>query len=264
VNSKLDAEAVASRDGNAERVSPRAARAHALKNAISVARAASHLIAPELSARGRERAARLDRALSAMAALVDLDLAAEGRAAEERRREPFDMGALVREVCQLLCDRAEAANVVLVANAESAIVHGDRADLREALFNLVANAIEATPPEGAVFIDAWLTTRGEHVISVQDAGSGMEEDILRQLGAPRRTFRANGSGFGVAVAVDAVHAHGGLVRFDSTCGKGTRVTIWLPSPPEQQIARMDEENGVAGASNEPSPATVVRKIHPVP
>jgi signal transduction histidine kinase len=151
-----------------------------------------------------------------------------------------------------------------VANAESSTLRGDRADLKEALFNLTANAIEATPPGGAVFIDAGLTAQGQHVISVQDTGSGMETEILRQLGAPRRTFRANGSGFGVAVAVEAVHAHGGLVRFDSTPGRGTRVTMWLPAHGAEQSRKMSEESAKASGSDELPAAYVVRKIHPAP
>lgn len=204
----------------------RAARAHALKNCISVVRAISHLVKAELSERGLERLARLDAAVERMTTLVEEDLALVP--SERGAAARIEVGTLVRAACEMLRDRAEASHVALMVECGDGWVHGHAGELREALFNLVANAIEASPPGGAVLVDTRVTEDGDQLWSVQDTGTGMEPEVVRQLGAVRRSHRKNGAGVGVALAACVFLEHHGLVRFESTRNSGTRVTIWLP------------------------------------
>ncbi len=208
-------------------VPERAARAHALKNCVSVVRAISHLVRPELSERGAERLARLDAAVARMTALIEEDLALGPTTGGARAR--LSVRALMHAVTETLYDRAEAAHVALLVNCDDGFFHGQEAPLREALFNVLANAIEATPPGGAVLIDTCTTEDGDQLWSIQDTGSGMPADVLRQLGGVRRSFRKSGAGVGVALAAEVFLEHQGLVRFESTRNSGTRVTIWLPA-----------------------------------
>jgi two-component system, NtrC family, sensor histidine kinase HydH len=210
----------------------RTARAHAMKNCLSVVRAIAHLVKPELSGRGAERLERLDAAIARMTELVEEDLALTPR--EPGPPDRLLVRALVRSVTEMLYDRAEAAHVALLVNCDDGWVRGHEAPLREALFNLIANAVEATPAGGAVLVDTCTTDDGDQLWSVQDTGAGMPADVLRQLGAVRRSFRKNGAGVGVALAAEVFLEHEGLVRFESTRNSGTRVTIWLPGAADSE------------------------------
>ncbi|MBX3200287.1 MAG: HAMP domain-containing histidine kinase [Labilithrix sp.] len=207
-----------------------AARAHEQKNCLSIILAVASLVTPELSEESRTRMERLRAAAHRIRDLLDADLDESGdgpRDVEVRR--------LFDAVCESLRDRAEAARVSLVVDCGGGRLSAFEGELREALFNLIANAVEATPAHGSVFIRTEVTTDGDQLWSIHDSGVGMRRDVLAQLGVPHRTFRRGGSGLGVALARAIVHRHGGALRFDSGRGRGTTVTIRLPRaghPPE--------------------------------
>lgn len=204
------------------RVSESAARAHEQKNCLSIILAVATLVTPELSDGSRERMERLRAAAYRIRNLLNADLDSR-----EDEMTTVDVEHLVRNVCDALRDRAEAGQVTLVADCGGGCVHGIEAELHEALFNVIANALEATPAHRAVFIRTERTPEGQ-VWTVHDSGGGMEREVLEKIGVPHRTFRPGGSGLGVALAKGIVERHGGAVRFASNSGVGTTVTIVLP------------------------------------
>lgn len=210
-----------------EAVPASAARAHEQKNCLSIILAVASLVTPELSKEGRERMERLRAAANRMRELLNADLAQSADVAE------VDVEALFSAVCESLRDRAEAAKVPLVVKCEGGTVRAAEADLKEALFNLVSNAIDATPAQRSVFIQTAISATGDHEWRIHDSGVGMHSEMLRQVGIPRRSFREGGSGFGVALARAIIERHGGSLRFDSVCGKGTTVSISLPRDQRQ-------------------------------
>jgi len=216
-------------------VPERAARAHAMKNCISVVRAIAHLVRSDLSPKNAQRMERLDGALGRMTELVNDELAESGPLPIAHRRDRIAVRDLVGSVCEMLYDRAEDARVALLVNCDDGWVWGDEGELREAMFNLIANALEATPAAGAVLVDTCTTPEGDQLWSVQDTGPGIPVEVLQHLGAVRRTMREDGSGIGVPVASDIVLGHGGLVRFESMRNSGTRVTIWLPGAGDPEL-----------------------------
>jgi signal transduction histidine kinase len=207
-----------------------AARAHEQKNCLSIILAVASLVTPELSKEGRERMERLRAAANRMRDLLNADLARAEDLAD------VDIGELFSAVCESLRDRAEAANVPIVVKCGGGAVRASEADLKEALFNLVSNAIEATPAERRVFIHTEISATGDHEWRIHDSGAGMHSEMLSQVGIPRRSFREGGSGFGVALARAVIERHGGSLRFDSVCGTGTTVTITLPREQRQPLS----------------------------
>jgi signal transduction histidine kinase len=100
-------------------------------------------------------------------------------------------------------------------------------ELRQALLNLLLNAIQAQPEGGSVRITAetdrrWLTLR------VADAGPGIAPADLRRVFEPFYTTREKGSGLGLFSVRRIVEAHRGRVLIDSRPGTGTTVTVKLP------------------------------------
>jgi two-component system, sporulation sensor kinase A len=91
----------------------------------------------------------------------------------------------------------------------------------------VANAIEATPPGGAVNLETQELTNGDQQWVLHDTGHGIPDDQLARLGHSFHWQKEGGSGLGVALARAAIAQHGGLMRVESHGGAGTAITIVL-------------------------------------
>ncbi len=136
------------------------------------------------------------------------------------------LGPLVSDTLVVLSARADDARVRLYAQGD-ATLDADPHRLKEALLNLVANAIEATSPGGEVAVEV-RPAADETEIVVRDTGRGMPPDTLRRIGTPFFTTRDDGTGLGVVLARSVIEQHGGSMRYESEAGKGTSVRVTLP------------------------------------
>lgn len=158
------------------------------------------------------------------------------------RTDRVDVADIVRGAATLLGahpDRGEGVRVTCaVPDGGSLIVEGDEDLLHRAIFNLTLNAVQASPPNGEVRIEAALLDgeqmpfgagfeSGSVAVRVSDDGPGIPPDIRERLFDPFFTTKPGGSGLGLAVVHRAVEAHRGLVFFDCM-GRGTRFTVILP------------------------------------
>ena len=144
--------------------------------------------------------------------------------------EEVDLGDLVARVAQSFGGVAETAGVELVVSAEAgSVVTADPVRLRQAVGNLLANAVRHTPAGGTVTLHT-----GPELIEVADTGEGIptEElphvfDRFRRVD-PSRSRVTGGSGLGLAIVRQIVEAHGGTVSLESRPGVRTVATIRLP------------------------------------
>jgi signal transduction histidine kinase len=143
------------------------------------------------------------------------------------RPEALRLRDVVDDVLGAMEGRAQAAGVALerVGDARAC---ADPRRLTEALLNLVANAIEATPRNGRVTVEL-VDRRSSIEIVVRDTGKGMSADVLARLGSPFFTTRAQGTGLGVLLARSVFTRHGGSLNFESTPGRGTAAIGSLPA-----------------------------------
>jgi signal transduction histidine kinase len=207
--------------------SPRVARAHALKNCLAVVRAVNRLVESELSERSRERLARSQDAVDRMLALIQEELTADSPAA--RAPGYVSTEGVLREVVARVEDRAQAGRVELFVQAGPGGITGDGSELTEALCNVALNAIEATPPGGAVLVSMRELADGSQVWTVRDTGPGIPEDVRQRLGTPFVTSRKGGAGVGFALARQTVEQHGGRLDVRTVEGSGTVVSMSLPA-----------------------------------
>ncbi len=134
--------------------------------------------------------------------------------------------------------RATAGADLDVAVEPGARIVADPLRLRQAVGNLVANALRHTPPGGRV------TLRGAPgTVAVADTGEGVaaEElpfvfDRFRRVD-PSRSRATGGSGLGLAIVRQIAESHGGTAGIRSTVGEGTEVTLRLPVPSAAASAR---------------------------
>ncbi len=99
--------------------------------------------------------------------------------------------------------------------------------LRRILTNLINNAIQAMPEGGKLEIQTCRDAE-EVVISVQDSGVGVSEEIKSKLFTPLFTTKSKGQGFGLAVVKRLTEALGGTVYFESEEGKGSKFIVRFP------------------------------------
>lgn len=152
----------------------------------------------------------------------------------EMTRQEIDLGDLVRQVVGLL-ERAtpeDSVRIELELGAEPLpVVAGDRAELTQALLNILLNARQALPPEGGVIHIAAECEASERRVAliVEDTGRGIPPEQMPHVFEPFYSTRPGGTGLGLAITRRIVEEHGGEIQLASTPGRGTRVTLILPA-----------------------------------
>ena len=201
--------------------------AHELKNPLASIKGLCQLVSrtPE-SERTQERLAVVASEISRMETILH-EYLSFSRPLEDLRLESLDVSAIARDVLDVLAGRADQGGVTMTLDGAATAVNGDGRRLKEALLNLVANAIEATPSGGAVALR--LRNGGPAaVLEIRDTGRGIAPDDLERIGTPYFTTRSNGTGLGVVLAQGVIQQHGGTLRYSSALGQGTTATITLP------------------------------------
>jgi len=108
-------------------------------------------------------------------------------------------------------------------------VEGDSARLRQALWNLLTNALDATPTGGTVTVTLQAEfDADEAVIAVQDSGAGIPTELRDKIFEPFVTTKEKGTGLGLALVLNIVEAHGGTVEARSDPGAPTAFVVRLP------------------------------------
>ena len=156
------------------------------------------------------------------------------------RPQLFDLAEMVRETAQALSTPERSVSVTL-ENGEQMLLLGDAARLRQCVENIVANAIQKSPPNAAVSVFVRLQKvrpdGPRALVEVVDQGPGIPQDILPRMfdrfvtrNAPGA--RGGGLGLGLYLAKRIAEEHGGDLVAESPPGSGARFCLTLPLPAE--------------------------------
>lgn len=144
------------------------------------------------------------------------------------RRELVDLAELTADVVRAFAEQARTSGVAFVTEVEShASVSADKDLLREAVGNLVDNAVRVSPPGAAVRLRV-AQGAGGPFIDVIDSGPGIDGDRLATI-FERFQRSDSGSGLGLAIARRVVERHGGSLRVKTHPGDGSTFRIELPA-----------------------------------
>ena len=107
-------------------------------------------------------------------------------------------------------------------------VHGDPGQIRQILFNLVNNAVQARQDVTITISTCYASEEGRVKLRIKDNGPGIGKERLKQLFNPNYTQQQKGHGFGLAICKEIVERHRGAISVESVRGKGTEFIISLP------------------------------------
>ena len=189
------------------------------------------------------------------------------RSAPDGPAEPFDVATLLTEVAHLTAPRwrdaaqAQGRPIDLAVNAPPALLlEGWASSVREAIINLIFNAVDALPRGGRIELRARADADAV-VIDVADTGLGMPTDVQARIFEPFFTTKGeHGTGLGLPMVFGIVERHGGSIGVESVPGQGTTFRLRFPvtqvaeAPPAQtpahdavtpqRILVVDDEAGI--------------------
>jgi len=152
---------------------------------------------------------------------------------------------VVQEVVELMSHEAEDQHIHIVTKIDPNLpdVMIDRKNLKQALLNIVKNAIAAMPDGGVLTISVFVQN-DELQIAVSDTGIGIPEELLAKIFEPYFTTKESGTGLGLTITFKIVKEHNGEITVESTPSKGSTFTIHLPIPQPEQKSLPPWEDGV--------------------
>lgn len=112
---------------------------------------------------------------------------------------------------------------------EIPVVLGDESSLKQLVFNVTKNAMEAMHDGGSIEITAGSDDESVF-LRVKDSGCGIARDDISKIYEPFFTTKSGGHGLGMMIVMRIMREHGGTVGIDSTPGAGTTVTLRFPRP----------------------------------
>jgi PAS domain S-box-containing protein len=219
--------------------------AHDINNAISpVALYTESLLErePHLTERGRGYLVTIARAIDDVAATVARMREFYRQREPQLQPTPMQLNPLVQQVLDLTrarwSDMPQQRGIVIRLDMELAsglpAVLGTESEVREALINLVFNAVDAMPGGGVLTLRTRLTGSpgaAHATVEVSDTGVGMDDDTRRRCLEPFFTTKGErGTGLGLAMVYGVTQRHGANVEIDSVVGRGTTVGLNFPVP----------------------------------
>ena len=164
-----------------------------------------------------------------------LDLSKAEADAMELHEAEFNLAKLVRDCVSTLWPNARKGKIDIVEQVHDIRLYGDEQRFTQILLNLLSNAIKFTPEHGRITVSASVASSGKLMLRVCDTGVGISKSDLRAVfgqfvrGATDYVANREGTGLGLTICKTFVELHGGGIDIDSTVGKGTVVSIILPS-----------------------------------
>ena len=182
--------------------------AHETRNPLNIIRGLAQMISkrpdtpPEVQKRSREIIDEADKVAAQLNEFINYSRP------REVRRTTLSLNSIVNEVVRALNYDLEEKKIQLQVLGEPLSVEADEQLLRQALFNLILNAIQAVNGSGEIQVVAAKRTSSEASLEVRDNGPGVPAERRSEIFKPYFTTQKQGTGLGLAVVQQIVLAHG--------------------------------------------------------
>jgi two-component system sensor histidine kinase PilS (NtrC family) len=147
-----------------------------------------------------------------------------------RQAVRFDLVELIRETLRVFSQdkKVEGVSVELETRDQPIHVTADPAKLRQVLWNLLRNAVEAARAGGGTVAVELSRSQEQALIDISDDGPGIAGDAVARIFEPFYTTRSGGTGLGLAIVRNIVSDHGGDIDVETEVGRGSRFSVSLP------------------------------------
>ncbi|MBW1925961.1 MAG: hypothetical protein JRI35_01980 [Deltaproteobacteria bacterium] len=141
-----------------------------------------------------------------------------------------DLAELLEQIVLVVRDEAESRRIEIKTWWQDTplMVFMDLDKMKQALFNIINNAMESISGEGSVTVSAGREGKDSVIVKVSDTGSGLGPDEIEHIFDLDYTTKDKGLGLGLALAYEIIQGHGGEIRVASHPGEGTVFEIVLP------------------------------------
>jgi signal transduction histidine kinase/putative methionine-R-sulfoxide reductase with GAF domain len=141
-----------------------------------------------------------------------------------------DVLSIFEETLQLLRPQIEKNRIIVQKEFQVfPLISMDREQMKQVILNLLLNAVQAMPNGGHLTLrgqvsenDRWVT------LSIQDSGIGISSEDMNKLFDPFFSTKEGGVGLGLSIAHRIIDQHHGKIEVESSPGKGTLLTVWIP------------------------------------
>jgi len=182
--------------------------AHETRNPLNIIRGLAQMISkqedasPEIRLKTRDILNETDRVTAQLNEFINYSRP------REVRRAPVSIGTVAGDVARALSADLEEKGVQLRVNDAQLVIDADEPLLRQALFNLLLNAVQAVDPGGAIQVVARKNNGTGAFLEVRDNGPGVPPERRTEVFKPYFTTHEKGTGLGLAVVQQIVLAHG--------------------------------------------------------
>ena len=150
-----------------------------------------------------------------------------------------DINRLIEDTLSLLSNQLQAHKIAVHKHLASSIQHlsVDRNQIKQALLNILLNAIDAMPGGGQLTVSSSSeggVHRTSYIVTIADTGSGIAPEDLKHIFEPFFSKKASGTGLGLAITQSIIEEHKGKIKVTSTLSEGTTFIIELPLNPIQE------------------------------
>jgi signal transduction histidine kinase len=219
--------------------------AHELKNPLSIMTNAAFLLRRRKAAMAPEVTEQIDiieseitRADQIITELLDYARLAEGRIEALAVNESLEesLAALKHEI------ESRGIRVETQYSLDLPLLFIDRGQLRQVFTNILLNACEAIQNGGRIAISTSYSRDGYIEVSISDTGQGMAPDVLSRIFKPFFTTKEKGTGMGLSIAQNVVHAYRGDINAQSRENSGTTFHLRFPT---RMASRSAEEQSLS-------------------
>jgi len=140
-----------------------------------------------------------------------------------------DLAELLEQIVLVVRDEAESKGIKIKTRWQDSplMVYMDLDKMKQALFNIINNAMESISDEGSVTVSVEREGKDSVSVKVSDTGSGLGPDEIEHIFDLDYTTKDKGLGLGLALAHEIIEGHGGEIRVTSQPGEGTKFEILL-------------------------------------
>lgn len=214
-----------------------ASLAHEVRNPLGAIRGAVEIIRDEVSPDSKQ----YEFATILIDETKRLNEVVENYLNLAKKQKKEDVSYQINEIIQssvlLISNQAKKNNIRIIVNGPDFPIQlmGDQNDLQQILINLILNAIESIKEDGEILIDVEQISSGESEIesnelkiSVNDTGSGLNEEEIDKIFQPFYTSKKTGSGLGLAIVKRIADSNNWKINIESVVDVGTKFVLMIP------------------------------------